>query len=111
MRSHSSLLQQIIMEDRATKLRKLNDFRRRLPHCSASALAAIIADVKEHAIPEGRTDRKAFREGTRADLCKSICHAVDIISRVQQLFSFLSAATQGQAPLNRGALALGALFR
>ena len=49
------------MGDRATKLRRLNEFRRRLPHCSASALAAIIADVKENGMPDGPTDRDAFR--------------------------------------------------
>ena len=45
------------MSDRPTKLRKLNDFRRRLPHCTASALAAILADIKEHGLPDGNTSR------------------------------------------------------
>ena len=47
------------MGDRSAKLRKLNDFRRRLPHCTASALSAILADVRETGIPDG--DRNAMR--------------------------------------------------
>ena len=47
------------MGDRKDKLRKLNDFRRRLPHCTASALSAILADVRKNGIPGG--DRHALR--------------------------------------------------
>jgi hypothetical protein len=50
------------MSDRSAKLRKLNGFRRRLPHCTASALAAILADVRENGIPEGNTSRNALRD-------------------------------------------------
>ena len=50
------------MTDRSAKLLKLNDFRRRLPHCTASALASILADVRKNGIPEGSTSRGAFRE-------------------------------------------------
>ena len=50
------------MGDRAAKLRKLNDFRRRLPHCSASALSAIISDVRKHGLPEGGIGRNRLRE-------------------------------------------------
>ena len=49
------------MGDRSAKLGKLNDFRRRLPHCTASALSAILADIKANGIPEGSTDRGALR--------------------------------------------------
>ena len=35
------------------KRRKLNSSRRRLPHVSASALAAVLADIEEHGMPEG----------------------------------------------------------
>jgi len=58
------------MSDRVSKLRKLNDFRRRNPHCSASALGSIIADIGQHGAPDGNdtigssaeTYRKAFRQ-------------------------------------------------
>ena len=50
------------MTERSAKLLKLNDFRRRLPHCTASALASILADVRKNGIPEGSTSRGAFRE-------------------------------------------------
>ena len=41
------------MGDRSAKLRKLNDFRRRLPHCTASALSAILAEVNENGVQDG----------------------------------------------------------
>ena len=50
------------MDDRAGKLRKLNDFRRRLPHCSATALASILKDIKANGIPEGGTSRFRFKD-------------------------------------------------
>ena len=50
------------MGDRAAKLRKLNAFRRKLPHCSASALGAILKEIKQHGVPEGATSRDAFRD-------------------------------------------------
>ena len=50
------------MSERAAKLQKLNDFRRRLPHCSASALGAILAEVRKHGLPEGGTGRNNMRE-------------------------------------------------
>ena len=52
----------IPMCDRAAKLRKLNDFRRRLPHCTASALSAILSDVRKHGLPECGLDRNRLRE-------------------------------------------------
>ena len=50
------------MGDRAAKLRKLNDFRRRLPHCSASSLSAIMLDVRENGLPECGVSRTRLRE-------------------------------------------------
>ena len=47
--------------DRKAKLKKLNEFRRGMPHCSASALSAILTGINKHGIPEGVTDRRAFR--------------------------------------------------
>ena len=37
---------------RALKLRRLNDLRRKLPHISASAMGAILADVASEGTPE-----------------------------------------------------------
>ena len=50
------------MSDRAAKLRKLNDFHRRLPHCTASALEAILSNIKKNGVPEGATSRHAFKD-------------------------------------------------
>ena len=47
--------------DRAVKLRKLEDFRRDKPHCSASALSQILVEIKRHGLPE-LTGRGAMRE-------------------------------------------------
>ena len=51
-----------MMDDRAAKLRRLNCFRRRLPHCSANALAAILNDIKANGMPEGGTSRRGFKD-------------------------------------------------
>ena len=40
---------------REAKLRKLNDFRRQLPHVTASALAAILGEVAAHGVPESHS--------------------------------------------------------
>ena len=53
------------MEPREAKLRKLNEFRRTKPHCSASALAAILEDIKKNGIPDV-TDRNSMREARNA---------------------------------------------
>jgi hypothetical protein len=42
-------------DDRPTKLRKLNAFRRQLPHVTASALGAILAAVATHGLPDLHT--------------------------------------------------------
>ena len=51
-----------MMDDRAAKLRRLNSFRRRLPHCSANALASILNDIKANGMPEGGTSRGVFKD-------------------------------------------------
>ena len=48
-------------EGRATKLRRTEHFRRRVPHVSAAALSAICEDIEEHGVPELH-DRNQFRE-------------------------------------------------
>ncbi len=48
--------------ERANELRRLEEFRRTRPHCSASALGQIPADIKTHGLPEW-TDRVSMREG------------------------------------------------
>ena len=48
--------------ERAAKLRKLNDFRRKLPHISASGLSAVLTAIKADGLPEGDLSRDAIRE-------------------------------------------------
>ena len=55
-----SLKKDIPMERRA-KLARLNDFVRTKPACSASAMAAILKDVKQNGLPD-LIDRNAIRE-------------------------------------------------
>jgi len=54
------------MNDRYSKLRRLDSLRRRLPHISGSGLAAFIQDVKEHGVPDVPSGRPALKEA--ADL-------------------------------------------
>ena len=104
------------MDDRAAQLRKLNGFRRRLPHCTASALASILADVRENGIPEGGVRRHRFKDARdfqnaahtpfgavlqflvaydknagdqKVTTCAALCFALEGIVRVRQLQSFL----------------------
>ena len=49
------------MADREMKLRRLDAFRRGKAHCSASAMAQILSDIKRNGLPE-LTDRNALRE-------------------------------------------------
>ena len=58
------------MAARAAKLRRLNEFRRNKPHCSASAMAAILEDIKENGLPE-IIDRNSMR-GARNALTTSV---------------------------------------
>ena len=53
-------MNELLMEP-PDKLRKLNDVRRSLPHCTASALAAIVNAVRAGGLPEGRLHRHDFR--------------------------------------------------
>ena len=56
--------------ERASKARKLNAFRRRLPHCSASARGAVLRAVKDTGLPEGDVGRGALRKA-RDDQCNA----------------------------------------
>ena len=47
--------------ERQAKLRRLNEFRRSKPFCSASAMSQILIDVKKHGLPD-LTGRRAMRE-------------------------------------------------
>ena len=47
--------------ERKAKLARLNDFVRTKPACSASAMAAILKDVKQNGLPD-LIDRNAIRE-------------------------------------------------
>ena len=51
-------------ENTPAKLRKLDERRRRLPHCTASALSSIYKDVAEHGLPE-MMDRNSIDEASR----------------------------------------------
>ena len=59
------------MDTRASKLRKLNEFRRPLPHVSASALSSILSEIKKQGVPDGGTSRNALRQA-RDDQCSEI---------------------------------------
>ena len=48
-------------DDRQAKLRRVEDFRRRVPHVSVSALSAIRQDISKHGLPEFDR-REYFRE-------------------------------------------------
>ena len=50
--------------ERNAKLRKLNSFRRALPHVSATALASILDEVSREGVP-ALHKRSNFREATR----------------------------------------------
>ena len=70
--------------DRASKLKRLNAFRRTLPHCSASALAAIIAAVQEHGVPDGGGNRKRYRDARNAHLTEQTPHG-PVIQRIEMI--------------------------
>ena len=55
--------------DRSAKLQKLNHFRRKLPHISVSALAAVVQAIRDEGPPE-LADRGNMRKA-RDDQCKS----------------------------------------
>ena len=57
------------MAARESKLRRLNDFRRALPHVSASALASLLEEIAEHGAPELRS-RQDMHRATLAEMSK-----------------------------------------
>ena len=65
------------MAERPEKLRKLERFRRKLPHMSASSLAAVLKEAKSDGIPD-LTNRNAIREA-RDD-------AVDVMTPYGKLY-------------------------
>ena len=67
--------------DRKAKQRKLDDFRRALPHCSASALSAICKAIKASGMPDGSTGRKELR-AARDLICSTATPVGPIIQRV-----------------------------
>lgn len=46
-----------------SKHRKLNDFRKGLPHCSQAALSAILGRVRQYGLPD-QSSEKNFREAS-----------------------------------------------
>ena len=62
--------------DRAAKLRKLDDFRRRVPHVSASALSAIIAELRDD--PLEVHDRNSIRDARTGDRGHAVWNCFDI---------------------------------
>jgi len=76
---HSALLALHIVagamaDARSSKLRKLNQFRRALPHVSASALASLLEEISDHGVPDlaqscrAETVRKMLIEATALDM-------------------------------------------
>ena len=59
-----------VVMDRPAKLQKLNHFRRKLPHISANALAAVVQAIKDEGPPELGHDRCNMRKA-RDEQCKS----------------------------------------
>ena len=55
------------MADRSAKLRKLNSFRRKLPHVSASALSSILDEIHQNGVPDMRR-RKHMLQATALEL-------------------------------------------
>ena len=53
--------------DRPSKLQKVNQLRRSLPHLTASALASVCKTIREEGVPE-LTQRKHIAEAARASL-------------------------------------------
>ena len=59
-------------EGRAVKLRRLNAFRNKLPHVSASALAAVLQEATRVGVPEVH-NRDAVRESRDEELSSATC--------------------------------------
>ena len=60
----------LAMEPRATKLSKLDGFRRNLPFMTATALAAVVDEIKKKGTPEV-CNKKSIREATKQNLVDS----------------------------------------
>ena len=72
--------------NRPAKLQRLNQLRRSVPHVSKSALEAIIADVKEHGVPDV-SGRKDMLVATRSELHQinaygPLLHVEHIVTKV-----------------------------
>ena len=63
--------------ERNAKLQKLNHFRRKLPHMSATGLEAVLAAVKDEGMPEV-TDRLSMRAKTWLDLLSFLCTVTNL---------------------------------
>ena len=59
------LLLSAVLDNMAERPQKLNAFRRRLPHASASALGAIVADIAQHGLPADMDNTESFRRAFR----------------------------------------------
>lgn len=85
-------------EGRQQKLQKLDDFKRKLPHVSASALAAILKEVKEDGPPELGT-RKQIKEATQNALSNDAygpmisCAEVTLVNGATQKICFVNPLT------------------
>ena len=55
------IAQDAAMAERLAKRRQLNDFRRRVPYVSMSALSAVLQDIEEHGAPEINSRRSMDR--------------------------------------------------
>ena len=67
--------------ERKEKLRKLKNFRRQLPHVSASALSAILKAVKEDGVPDV-IDRASMRQA-RDDVSKTMTPYGPILQTIE----------------------------
>jgi hypothetical protein len=56
-------------DSKDTKLRKLNEMRRKLPHMTASAMSALLAEVDHHGIPELHS-RWQLGKSTQAEIAR-----------------------------------------
>ena len=79
------------MASREAKLRRLNEFRRELPHVSASALAAILQEIAEHGAPELHS-RQDMHRATMAEMEADTPYGpllmdLELIDKEEQTFS------------------------
>ena len=94
-------------EERPQKLQKLDDFKRKLPHVSASALAAILKEIKEDGPPELGT-RKQIKEATERALQNTTygpmisCAQVALVDGSTQKISFVNPLTLLASAVEQG---------